>query len=250
MARGAWPEDVRSLASEGVGAIGEQIEASPRDRDLRTALTRLLLFVGERGQAREVMLAAERDGVASAPLRHELAKMLADTGELGRALELFRELAGSGVLEYRLDYARALMAARRPSEAVGQLQEAVERHPEDPRARETLATILLSSGRPEEARVTLDAALRLGVESAAIWNLSGVLSWQEDSDAASAIDAWRKALVLSPQMHDARLNLGMVAASVGRNDLARAELERFVAEAPPQRFAADLERARDVLRRL
>ena len=250
MANGVAAQEVGEMVASGASDLRSQVAASPRDQELRTALTRLLLFAGARDEAREVMLGAVRGGVASVPLKHELAKMLADAGDLEQALELFSELADYGVLEYELDHARALMAAGRAGDAISRLRTSAATHPEDPRARETLATVLLRSGRAREAGAALEAALRDGVESAGIWNLAGVLAWQHGADGAAAMAAWQKALELRPDLHDARLNLGLVAASLGQTDLARSELERFVASAPPQRFAADLERARDALGQL
>ncbi|MES1210947.1 MAG: tetratricopeptide repeat protein, partial [Acidobacteriota bacterium] len=62
------------------------------------------------------------------------------------------------------------------------------------------------------------------------------------------LTAWRKASDLDPRQYDALFNTGLVAASLGRKDEARAALSQFVRTAPPGRFRADILKAEAALR--
>jgi hypothetical protein len=55
---------------------------------------------------------------------------------------------------------------------------------------------------------------------------------------------------LDPDLWDVLYNLGTSAAGLGRAEQARRALERFVAAAPPERYGADIRRARALLARL
>jgi tetratricopeptide (TPR) repeat protein len=58
---------------------------------------------------------------------------------------------------------------------------------------------------------------------------------------------WREALEINPAFYDALFNLGTALYESGRRGEARAYLERFVNEAPPSRYAADISRLRELL---
>jgi tetratricopeptide (TPR) repeat protein len=61
---------------------------------------------------------------------------------------------------------------------------------------------------------------------------------------AEAIDHLKRALALDPQLWDAMYNLSMALDQLGRRDEARPIIERFVREAPPQRYSADIRKLR------
>ena len=68
--------------------------------------------------------------------------------------------------------------------------------------------------------------------------------------ASGALAAWEQSLELAPQQLDTLFNLGTKAAELGRPERAAEALRRFVAEAPPERYARQLESARNLLRQL
>jgi hypothetical protein len=57
-------------------------------------------------------------------------------------------------------------------------------------------------------------------------------------------------VALNPALLDAQYNLGMVAASQHRPDLARKALEAYLARAPESRFGRERAEARSVLAQL
>ena len=104
--------------------------------------------------------------------------------------------------------------------------------------------------RRSRSRVRLERALELDPEGANAWNLLGVARWQSTRDGGGAIAAWERALELDPARWEALYNVARVASETQRRDLARDALERFVAGAPPDRYADDLAAARAALAQL
>jgi len=71
-----------------------------------------------------------------------------------------------------------------------------------------------------------------------------------DSDARGAIDAWRRAERLVPGDYDLLFNLGMVLADGDAPADALPYLQRFVRDAPRERYARDIARVRATIDRL
>ena len=67
---------------------------------------------------------------------------------------------------------------------------------------------------------------------------------------AAALDAWQRSVALDGTQYDALYNLGLVAAEAGRPEQSRQALLRFVETAPPQRWGAEIQKARQLLARL
>jgi tetratricopeptide (TPR) repeat protein len=63
----------------------------------------------------------------------------------------------------------------------------------------------------------------------------------------AAIDDLRHAVDLDPRLFDALYNLTMALDAVGRRDEAQPLMERFVNEAPPLRYRADIEKIHALL---
>jgi tetratricopeptide (TPR) repeat protein len=114
------------------------------------------------------------------------------------------------------------------------------------KAHETLGAVYLRLERAAEARRYLERAVELNENLPVSWNSLGVArSWLGDDNGA--LTAWERAIELDPRQFDALYNVGLTAAKVGRLDTARRALERFVATAPPRRFASDIVKARRLL---
>ncbi len=74
--------------------------------------------------------------------------------------------------------------------------------------------------------------------------LGGVLV---QTDRPAAIDAWTRAERLRPNDYDLLFILGMVLVDSGQRQQAIPYLERFVREAPRDRYAADVATVQHVL---
>ena len=172
--------------------------------------------VGLAARARISDLRGDRDRSTEAPLENALAR--SDAGDQAQARRI--------------------------------LLSALERSPEQPALLEALGLVELRSGDAREASVRLERAIELDPEGANAWNLLGVARWQSTRDGGGAIAAWERALELDPAHWEALYNVARVASETQRRDLARDALERFVAGAPPERYADDLAAARAALAQL
>ena len=68
-------------------------------------------------------------------------------------------------------------------------------------------------------------------------------------DLQGAVGPLTKALELDPRQYTVLYNRAMALDALGRREEAKRDMERFIAEAPPQRFAADIARLRTLLAR-
>src|SRR5262245_1536982 len=212
-----------------------------------------------------------------------LATMQRESGDLRGAIETLERVARRGtadqsvltVLGGYLQEAGALPQAAQLLEAV------VASHPDYADAHNTLGVVYSRMGQHDRARAEFRKVLELDPTSASAYENLGVdalatgdLSAAEahltralDLDprlarahnvlpAASlrqgrrpdAIEHWRTALQLDPRLYDALFNLGTALYADDRQK-ARPYLERFVAEAPPARYQADIARVRQMLSR-
>jgi arylsulfatase A-like enzyme/Tfp pilus assembly protein PilF len=191
-----------------------------------------------------------RAGRAKEAFRRDLARLLAESGRTQEALEVLGPLAGHDTDAATLTTtAHALSDAGRHQEAAGLLEQVLAAEPKNAQAHELLGVVYLRLERPQDARAHLEQALALDRRLPSAWNTLGVALYTLEGPAA-ALEAWRQAVALDGTQYEALLNIGLVSAQTGRQDQARQALRRFVATAPPQRFAPDIEKARAILRQI
>jgi arylsulfatase A-like enzyme/Flp pilus assembly protein TadD len=207
-----------------------------------------LLEAGQTGEALEVMRQARARGAASDTLLRQLGLTLSETGKNAEAIEILRPLADTGEIEAMNALALASSEAGRQKEAWEMLQRILKSDPDNAQALQNLGLVELRLGHWTQARDWSRRAVERQAGLPQAWNNLGVALWQL-ADRPAAIDAWQRAVDLDPRLWDALWNLGLKAAEIGRPKQARQALERFAAGAPP-RYAADVAKAREMLRRL
>jgi arylsulfatase A-like enzyme/Tfp pilus assembly protein PilF len=111
--------------------------------------------------------------------------------------------------------------------------------PSNPMALVNIATVHLAARDYPRARDSLAAALALNPRLARAHNALGVIA-AETGRPEEAIQRWRAAVALEPKAYDTVYNLGLMLRKAGRFAEARPYLERFVLEAPPVPYAADV----------
>jgi choline-sulfatase len=215
-------------------------------------LAQVELRQGNSEAALEITRRAVAEGKASEALRRQAALSLSETGRTEEAIALLQPLAATGEPPTLNALAIALSDAGRHGEAMAVLQRVLQRDPKNAHAYETLGMIELRQQTPVLARDHLRQALELNDKLPIAWNTLGVALYQLGGPdaAASAIHAWQRAVELDPKQYDALYNLGLVAAGQGRRAEARKALRQFVDTAPPQRFAADIQKAQGILREI
>lgn len=187
--------------------------------------------------------------VADESLRRQLAQALSESGRAAEAVEVLRPYEETGVPETLAVLGIALSDAGRNGDGERVLRRLIARDESDPKAHENLGIVLLRMSRAAEARAELQRALELNDSLPIAWNTLGVALYQLEGPE-SALTAWRKAYELDPRQYDALFNTGLVAASLGRRDVARDALAQFARTAPPQRFGADIRKAEAILREI
>jgi tetratricopeptide (TPR) repeat protein len=100
----------------------------------------------------------------------------------------------------------------------------------------------------EEAAALVDRALQRNPNLPDAWNILGVALYSDGKEGA--LEAWARSAELDPSQYDALRNIWLVAPELGRPDLEKWALERFIESAPRERYETDIEEARERLRRL
>ena len=212
-------------------------------------LAQALLESGERGEALRAMEAARSANAASEGLLLQLGLTLAESGRAAEAVALLAPLSIRSEARFSNALGVALCEAGRLDEAEAALRRALELDPEHARAWENLSLVALRRGDLAAARAGAERALALNPALPLAWNDLGVARFGL-GEREAALDAWARAVELEPRLWDAQWNLGVQAAALGRTEVARRALAAFVAGAPKERYARDIERARGQLSRL
>lgn len=185
---------------------------------------------GEYADAKRQYEAAIRIKPDSAPVLVNLGRAALRDEQLDDANAWFRRaLAAHADYPMALDGLGRVLAARGdPAAAIPWYERAVAAMPELADARADLAEALAKVGRVDEAvreyAVIVAAHPTLGFEL-------GNLLFQQ-GDPAGAIEAWRGALAVNPEWHDARDNVAVALITLERPAEAIVELERIVRDDP------------------
>ncbi|HVT16454.1 MAG TPA: sulfatase-like hydrolase/transferase [Thermoanaerobaculia bacterium] len=241
----------RKRYAEAARLAREVVAARPAMGEAYEHLALALRRLERRGEAIAVLESAVRRGLRGESLVRQLGLALSEAGRAPEAVAILAPLAvGPGADPSTLNaLGLALADAGRMAEAVAVLQKLVAAYPQDPRGHENLGIVALRMERPAEARQHLEQALRLNPRLPNSWNTLGVALFRLEQPGA-ALDAWERAVAIDPAQYDALYNIGLVAAAAGKSNQARQALSRFVASAPPARFAAEIAKARRQLARL
>ena len=210
-----------------------------------------------RQDADTALAMTRKAGRAKEEFRRDLARLLAEKGRTQEALEILGPVfsgqagqPGQPASPATLGtMAHALSDAGRHEEAAALLQQVLAAEPQNAQAHALLGIVELRMRRPQEARAQLEQALAINRRLPGAWNTLGVALYELEGPQA-ALDAWQQAVALDPTQYEALLNIGLVSARTGRAGQARQALKRFVATAPPQQFAPDIQKAQQLLREI
>lgn len=113
----------------------------------------------------------------------------------------------------------ALLRAKRYSDAISPLEQAVALDPTIAGGQQSLGLALLNGGRPTDAIPHLEAAPK----SPSVYN-NLALAYERKNDAANAEKAFAEAIRLDPNLYDARMNYVALLTASNRNEEALAQL--------------------------
>ena len=205
--------------NRAAAAVSLLRDAPARDQATPAWLTRMgqaLAAAGDLATSRDLLTAAVESAVGDPEPLNELGVVLLRLGRADEARRAFERLLDADPSAAGTWYNLGLleMGANRPVEAAAAFRRAVETAPGN-----------------------VDAWRGLGAAVAA-------------SDPARAVEAWQRVVELEPRDFDTLFNLGVLLTETGRPAEARPHLRRFLAEAPPDRYARDLPRVRAMLARV
>ena len=188
-------------------------------------------------------------GVTSPELLSRLGSAYLTVGDLDRAAATLTPIARPkvpGGLDAMNALAVVLTQQRRYDRARDLLSEVLAHSPRSATTWSNLGLLELQDRRPAEASRAFDQAVAADPRLAQAWE--GLGAARIGTDPAAAIDAWRRALELEPRNYDLLFNLAVTLRDRGRAAEARPYAERFVREAPRERYARDIEMLKGWLR--
>jgi arylsulfatase A-like enzyme/Flp pilus assembly protein TadD len=252
---GASNELNRALADFRAGAVTDAmtavrdiIRAHPAFTTAYGVLASMQRDTGDLGGGIATLDQVVRRGTADQSMMLVLGGYLLEAGALPKAAHLLEALVAA-----HPDYADAhnslgvvysRMGRRREAQAA--FRRVLELDPTSATAYENLGIDAIGAGDFSAAIDHLTRAIELDPRLARAHNALAAASMRQKREA-DAIAHWQTALRLDPRLYDALYNLGTSLWDAGRRDEARPYLERFVREAPPQRYEADLARVRSMI---
>jgi Flp pilus assembly protein TadD len=233
-----------------VAVLMELIRQHPRSPQAYQELAYLQKETGRLPEALRTLEDALANGVHEVSVLGLLGALLLESGQLDRAAAVLED-----VVRRNPDYADAQNHLGVAYSRLGRFEDAARAYeaflgldPASPRAHNNLGSLALVRGDARDAIARFEKALESDRDYAPAHNGLGV-AFARSGEMDRAVEAWRRAVELDPQAWDALYNVSLALAD--RNpEQAAPYLERFIREAPPERYGTDLARARDLKRRL
>lgn len=212
-------------------------------------LSQVLLERGRDAEALEVLEEAQHRGVNTPAGLRQLALLLVRRGRAEESVALLEPLESEGDPDDLNALAVALSETGHQERAREILERVLALDADNPPAHQHMALVALRQRDWRQAETRARRALDADDALPDAWNYLGVALQSQDRPR-EALAAWERALTLAPNDFDVLFNFGLVAAQSGDPVRARRAFERFVAEAPADRYAEDLPRVQEMLRRL
>jgi uncharacterized protein (TIGR02466 family) len=237
----------RGAADQAQAAYQQALHLSPEHPAALQLLGQLARQRGELPLAEALLRRSLRAQPAQPHVHNNLGNLLLSQGRHGEALDSF-ERATSLLPSYadaHYNRARALLRAQRWGDAAQAVQQAIELSPAATAPQLQLrAQIEAEQGQLDQALATLDQALQLAPQRAALHHNRGTLL-QRKHLHPQALAAHQTALALGLDVADAHYNLGNTLQSLGRHEQALAAYRQALQKQPDHALALlDLARLR------
>ncbi len=255
----AWKMLSDSLARTGrldqaIGAlrsgIGRVREGTSSVEQLAQAYETLALLsqrAGDTAGRERTLREAVARGVASEPMKRDLARLYVASGRSAEAVALLRSGPPVTEAESLETLGVALAGAGKGAEAKQALLAALAMEPSNGRIAFNLGTLLLDAGDAAGAREWLQKSLQSDSASAPAWSQLGFAQAQL-GDVDGAEESWRKAIALDPRQYNSLYNLAVSELRAGKTGEARTKLERFLSSASGPPYAQQRAEAQKLLR--
>jgi len=216
--------------------------------DMPLALQHLGFLQREMGDLAGAVATLKR-AVAASPEDPDAAALLgAYLNESGRGREAAELLAPYAAakdpdLDVLMARGAALAQSGRIKDAVATFERALAIDPSNAAAKANLGTVYLTINDYPRARTLMEEALALDPDVSRAHNALGVIA-AETGHPDEAIAHWKRAVELNPREWDTLFNLGKLLRRQGREAEARPYVQRFVDQAPPRQYEADIRELR------
>jgi len=209
-----------------------------------TNLASVLVEAGQPQEAIRLLEDAQQHGMSAPAIRERLGAVYLAAGDPRRAAAELEPIASKpdGSLDARSTLAVALAELGERDRARQLFEQILERSPSSATTWNNLGLLEMSDHRPAEAARAFERAVAADPNLGAAWQALGAVRASSDPDAA--LVAWGRALALMPRNYDLLFNVAVLQRQQGHTEEARAAAERFVREAPPARYARDIETLR------
>jgi arylsulfatase A-like enzyme/Tfp pilus assembly protein PilF len=239
----------RALQLTGEGQHAEAIalfkEVLAKRSDFAAAyLTLASVYIEDERAAEAIALLteAERRGMASPKLSERLGEAYLASGDRRRAIAVIEPaVKSSGSVDALNTLGIAYAESGASDAARAAFTRALAAAPAAATIWNNLGLLELSAKRTSAAAAAFEHAVAADPAFAPAWRGLGAAR-ASLSDLEGAATAWTRATALSPQDYDTLFNLVMVLVQSGHREQARPHLERFIRDAPPARYAADIAR--------
>ncbi|HVT44401.1 MAG TPA: sulfatase-like hydrolase/transferase [Thermoanaerobaculia bacterium] len=240
----------------GRGETGQAIDVAREilgERSDMTIVREMLSFLYQQNEMPAAAIATLREaigaGYGSEALQRRLGLVLSESGHAEEAVKVLARFNDAEDPELLNAYGIALADAGKGQEAIRQFERVLQIDRTNATAYQNLGIVALRAGDLRRAHDYLSRGLALNDQMPIALNTLGVVH-ARSGDAGQAIEMWRRAVALDPTLYDALYNLSVVAQKEGEVEIARQALKQFIETAPPERYAADVTTARQMLARL
>jgi Flp pilus assembly protein TadD len=150
--------------ARAVATYQEALRTQPGHAEASRNLGILMLVRGQAVDAFDLLSAAARAEPGNPTTHVYLGRVLQRQGQSGTACREFRKSVSlaPGRVEYRFELATALQQLDSYPQALAQYDTMIQLAPDNPAVRHNYAVALFNTGRPDDARVQLEHARRLG----------------------------------------------------------------------------------------
>jgi len=206
-----------------------------------SSLASVLIAGGQPREAVAVLQQATSRGIDAREIQGRLGSAYLAAGDLKRAqaaLEPVSDPALAGGLEALNSLGVVLTQTGQHERARRAFNTVLERSPHAATTWNNLGLLELADRRVDQAARAFEQAVAADPRFGQAWE--GLGASRVAADPAGAVEAWRRALELEPRNYDLLFNIAAVLHDHGRTSDARPYIERFVREAPADRYQREI----------
>jgi tetratricopeptide (TPR) repeat protein len=229
--------------------FSEVLAGRPDFLAARLSAATVLISAGRAPEAVRLLGEAPEEDKAGPQWLTKMGQALAAANELPRARDMLTSAvtATRGDPEPLNELGVVLLRLGNRDEARRAFERLLEADPTAVGTLYNLGLLEMNARRPQAAAAAFRRVVDLDHGHVDAWRGLGAALAADDTP--QAVRAWQRVLELAPKDFDTLYNLGMLLDSAGRRAEAVPYLQRFLAEAPRDRYAPDLPRVRALLAR-